>query len=127
MLKIIKKEKENFGKDFPDINILNADKLYILYLDKKEIGYASINESDKYHKIVICILKEQQGNGYGTYLFREMLKEINQEFELAVDIDNYKMIRIITRCGGKELGRNGKEVFFLIPKYHDSNNKKDNV
>lgn len=116
MLNIVEVTVTNFKSNFLNVdNIPQGTKVYILNLDNEQIGYATINENDKYHKISIYIVSEQQGNGYGTYLFREMLKKIEGEVILAVQINNYKMIRIIVGCGGKEMGRNGKEVFFQIP------------
>lgn len=124
MLSVINVNENIFNEKFPNTKIFQNDIIYLLNLNEKSIGYAAINEHNVYNIIRICILNEYQGNRYGSYLFNEMLKIINKDIILEIDIDNYKMIRIINRCKGKELRRNNKGVLFLIPQYNDRNNNK---
>lgn len=93
--------------------LIEKDNLYSLTLDNKTIGYGIIRE-DKTNKIEIYILKQYQNNGYGSFLFLELLKKINMDIKLKTTIDNHKMKKIITKYHGKEISRNGEYIFYVI-------------
>lgn len=112
MLKIEKASNNDINAMF---NIKNGDLVYSLLLEQKNIGYGIIRNNDDC-KIEIYILNEYQGNGYGSFLFKELIKKIIGEINLKVDINNVVMKRIIEKNNGIELGRDGKYIYYVIKK-----------
>lgn len=112
-MKIIKVEKvtTDLIKVF---NLESKDELYSLELEDKNIGYGIIRE-DINNRLEVYILSEYQGKGYGTKLFKELLKIINKEVSVQVDIENIIMRKILNYCKAIEIGRNGKTIRYIIP------------
>ena len=48
-------------------------KVYILKLNNNIVGYGIVKNANDDNKIYIHILEDYQSNGYGTYLFKELL------------------------------------------------------
>ena len=107
----IKEPDTNLVKIF---NLQENEELISLDLDGKNIGYGIIRDNTD-NPIEIFILKQYQNNGYGSYLFCELLKKLNKPLNIIIPIDNFKMIKIIVKNNGIELGRNGKNIMFFIP------------
>ena len=82
MLNIVKVEKIEIElKKMFELN--KGEEIYSLELDEKNIGYGIIRNNDN-EKIEIYILNQYQRNGYGTYLFNELLKIINKDIYIRV-------------------------------------------
>lgn len=95
--------------------IKGGELVYSLLLENQNIGYGIIRNNSEC-KIEIYILDEYQGNGYGNYLFTELLNKVKDNINLKVDLCNNIMRRIIKKNGGIELGRNGKYIYYVIKK-----------
>lgn len=116
MMNIIESHDDEFIKN-NDIKLSAKDKLYILRLNNINIGYGIIRNSINSNRIYIQIFDEFQSNGYGTYLFKELIRMIDEELEFSIDYSNYKMIRIILNdCNGKELTRKNQLIYLVVPK-----------
>lgn len=113
MLKIDDANKEYYDL-FDDLSI--DDKIYVLKLDDVEIGFGLVGIGTN-NKLYINIFEKYRGNGYGSYLYLEMLKKINTDFKIRVDKNNFNIINIIVKYGGCEIGRDGKFITFFVTKY----------
>lgn len=112
-MKIIK--VENITVDLIKIfNLGINDELYSLELEDKNIGYGLIRENLN-NKIEVYILSDYQGKGYGTRLFKELLKMIGGDVSIQVDIKNIIMRKILMKCDAIEIGRNGQTIRYIIP------------
>ncbi|HIR49232.1 MAG TPA: GNAT family N-acetyltransferase [Candidatus Faecimonas gallistercoris] len=113
---MLKVKKINIDKELmKKYKLSEHDLFYIADFNTKEIGYGIIKQGET-NKIEIYIYEKYQGNGYGSFLFGKLLKEIDTHLELKVKLDNEKMKRIILKYNGKELSRNGKYVIYVVPK-----------
>lgn len=112
-MKIIK--VENITVDLIKVfNLGINDELYSLELEDKNIGYGLIRENLN-NKIEVYILSDYQGKGYGTSLFKELLKIVGAEVNVLVDIKNIIMRKILMKCDAIEIGRNGQTIRYVIP------------
>lgn len=91
---------------------------YKLLKDDEMIGVASINKDDE-DKVYIFIKKELRGNGYGKFLFSEILKELKKkgysEVIVKFEKDNIQMLKIINKNGGKHISTDKKIIRYVIP------------
>lgn len=106
-------ERVNSNDTKSMFNIINGEEIYSLLLDKKNIGYGIIRNNNEC-KIEVYILEEYQGNGYGSFLFKELLKKIKKDINLKIDISNVIIKRIIENNNGIELGRDGQFIYYII-------------
>ena len=90
---------------------------YSLKLDGKEIGYGCIYVRE-INPIEIYIDEQYRSNGYGKYLFAQLLliaKErgvVGMIFEVTEE--NYRFITIIGQAGAKQIGKNGAIIKFVL-------------
>lgn len=91
------------------------DNIYSLELNNNNIGYGIIRDNND-NKLEVYILKKYQGNGYGTKLFKELLKIINEKIIVKTKIENIIMRRIIEKCNGIEKSRDGNFIIYVVPK-----------
>lgn len=94
----------------------NSDK-YVLKLDAKEIGYSYIFHEVKSNNIFIFVNQENRSNGFGSFLFGEMLKIIKSSklSHLFFDIEkpNYSANNIIAKFNGQILSEDDKKHWIL--------------
>lgn len=107
-------EKHSFGKSLPENWVPYTT--YVFFKDKTPIGFARIrHESSKHLETIIgagnlgyAIAKSYRGKGYGTVLFRLLLKECKtfgyQKIKLFPHKDNFATIKIMLKHGGKVIG-----------------------
>lgn len=79
MEKIVKVTNENY----PELYDEKLEK-YLLMNPKREdeiIGTATINHNAKANKINVTILEEYRSNGYGKFMFQELLKKYETSSE----------------------------------------------
>lgn len=114
MLNIVESNDNNYIK-MNNINLSLKEELYLLKLDNNDIGYGIINNDAITNKVYIHIFDEYQSNGYGTYLFKKLLKILNEKLEFSIDYSNYKALRIIYNCNGQELARKDNLIYLVVP------------
>lgn len=94
----------------------NSDK-YVLKFNEKEIGYSYIFHEAKNNNIYIFINQENRSNGFGSFLFGEMLKIIKSSklSHLFFDIEkpNYSANNIIAKFNGQILSEDDKKHWIL--------------
>ena len=112
MEKIIKIEEATIDQ-IKTFNLSKKDILYSLEINNQNIGNGIIRNNDK---IEVYILKEYQSQGYGTMLFKFLLKTINKEITIDLKIENIKMRKIIEKYNGVEVSRTEQIVKYAIPK-----------
>ena len=102
-----------------DINdmfdILGNEEIYSLDLDNQNIGYGIIRNNVD-NQVEVYILKDYQGNGYGSYLFNYLINHFKKDIKLKVDINNMIIRRIIRKNNGIELWRDGHNIYYVIKK-----------
>ena len=90
---------------------------YSLKLDGKEIGCGYIYDRE-INPIEIYIDENHRSNGYGKYLFSQLLQIAKERsvagmiFEVAEE--NYRFITIIGQVGAKRIGKNGAIIKFVL-------------
>ena len=89
------------------------DQLYECYLNDTKIGYAIIRKKVR-NELFTIIAQKYQNNGYGSAVFKLLLSKFNKSVICSVSFDNIKMQRIIQKNNGVEIGRNGKEIAYII-------------
>ena len=91
---------------------------YKLLKDEEMIGVASINK-DNEDKVYIFIKKELRGNGYGKFLFSEILKELNKkeynDVIVKFEKENIQMLKIVKQNGGKHISTDKNIIRYVIP------------
>ena len=94
----------------------NSDK-YVLKFNEKEIGYSYIFHEAKNNNIYIFINQDNRSNGFGSFLFGEMLKIIKSSklSHLFFDIEkpNYSANNIIAKFNGQILSEDDKKHWIL--------------
>lgn len=94
----------------------NSDK-FLLKFNEKEIGYSYIFQEAKNNNIYIFINQENRSNGFGSFLFGEMLKIIKSSklSHLFFDIEkpNYSANNIIVKFNGQILSEDDKKHWIL--------------
>ena len=94
----------------------NSDK-YVLKFNEKEIGYSYIFHEAKNNNIYIFINQENRSNGFGSFLFGEMLKIIKSSklSRLFFDIEkpNYSANNIVAKFNGQILSEDDKRHWIL--------------
>lgn len=107
-------EINEIGDDLiQEVKLSKEDQLYECYLDNIKIGYAIIR-SERNNKIFIIIAEKYQNKGYGSAIFKLLVSKINDSFTCSVPFENFKMQRIVQKNNGVEIGRNGKEILYII-------------
>lgn len=96
-----------------EFKLSKEDQLYECQLDNIKIGYAIIR-NEKNNKIFMVLAEKYQNNGYGSAIFKLLLSKINDSFTCSVPFENFKMQSIIQKNNGVEIGRNGKEISYII-------------
>jgi len=146
MLKSLPKDENGFGNpgygiewnDFPSFiknqitKITDPDikrgrvpqTIYWLFENNKPIGFAKMrhNLTDELMKISghigYSIIKEKRNKGYGTFLLKEVLKEIYQvgvkKVLLTCDLDNYGSRKVIENNNGVLEKVIGNECYYWI-------------
>ncbi len=118
-LKIIK-INDNLN-DFKDIfEVTDSSILYVLRLDGNTVGYSKINlDQETDNRFEMFIFEEHRGNGYGKYLFGEMLKEIKslgyKEINLQIKRNNLIARKLIEFAGGLKLSQKKDIITFVLP------------
>lgn len=107
-------EINEIGDDLiQEFKLSKEDQLYECYLDNIKIGYAIIR-GERNNKIFIIIAEKYQNKGYGSAIFKLLVSKINDSFTCSVPFENFKMQRIVQKNNGVEIGRNGKEILYII-------------
>ncbi len=96
-----------------EFSLVKGDQIYKCYLDNKVIGYAIIREN-KNNRIFIVVSKNYQNKGYGSQIFKQLISKITDEIICQVPFENVKMHQIIKNNNGKEVGRNGQTIQYVI-------------
>ena len=101
---------------------------YVLYVDNNPVGYGRIrHSSSEYLETIVGagnlgygIAKEHRGKGYGSILFKELLKKCKEigykEIKLFPMKSNIPTVKIMLKNGGRIIGdfKNHKHII-LIP------------
>lgn len=111
-LKEVNKITDDLIEEF---RLTKNDRLYECYLDNAKIGYAIIRDRVN-DQLYIFVADKYQNNGYGSEIFKLLLSKVNKSSKCIVELDNVKMIRIVQKNNGIEIGRNGKEILYIIEK-----------
>lgn len=96
-----------------EFKLLKEDQLYECHLNNAKIGYAIIRKKTN-DKLFLIIAEKYQNKGYGSDIFKLLLSKVNESVICSVSFENVKMQRIIQKNNGFEVGRNGKEVLYII-------------
>ena len=96
-----------------EFKLLKEDQLYECHLNNTKIGYAIIRKKTN-DKLFLILAKKYQNKGYGSDIFKLLLSKVNEPVICSVPFENVKMHRIIQKNNGIEIGRNGKEVLYII-------------
>lgn len=101
-----------FDIDIPD----NIKEIYEVVNDNIKIGYVFILD-DNINEIYIYIKEEYRSNGYGTEVFKNILKKFNDRKELFFNIDLKNIIAIcmIVNQGGINLGNSRGYTKLVLP------------
>lgn len=67
---------------------------YSIYEDNNCIGYSAINK-DSNSMIYVYVEPNYRGNGFGTKMFKEMVKLFDNDIILSVEVNNVIINRII--------------------------------
>ena len=90
---------------------------YVLEVQDKQIGFGYIFNRE-INPIEIYIDKQYQSNGYGKFLFNELIKEAkNQGMEgmiFELNENQYRFINIILQAGAMQFGKNKDTVKFVL-------------
>lgn len=104
------------------IKLMNNEEnieTYELRKDNQVMGVGTIALNNKVNKIYIEIKNEFQSNGYGTFLFCELLdilrKKGYKQIELIIKRSNYKIINIINKFDPICESTNKEYVKYLLP------------
>lgn len=89
------------------------DQLYECHLNNTKIGYAIIRKNTN-DKLFLILVEKYRNKGYGSDIFKLLLSKVNETIICSVPFDNIKMQRIIQKNNGIEIGRNGKEISYII-------------
>lgn len=80
---------------------------YLLQNDVAQLGYATVDFNAKDNNIYVFINPEHRSNGYGSYLFAEMVKMFKQknvqDLKFNIEKNNTNAINIIVKNNGKLL------------------------
>jgi len=111
-------DKLDMFKD--DFEVESNCNFYLLRLDEKTIGRSKIFTAEQTNnRLEIFILSEYRGNGYGKYLFGEMLKEIKKdgykEINVQINRENIIARKIIEDFGGLKIAQNKEITTFVVP------------
>lgn len=114
-MEVIKVEIDNY----PNMYEKNIDK-YVLVNEKEIIlGIAKINEKLDINKLQIDIFDEYSGNGYGKFLFRELLKEYEINYgkkDLRFEINSENRFGcILNKFGGINVSNNNGNLVYILP------------
>lgn len=117
MKKIVKVTNENY----PELYDKNLEKYVLMNteLDSKIIGTATINNKSETNKIYIDISKQYRSNGYGKFMFQEMLKEYktnnnNQELRFEVNEEN-EFNNILDKFGSINIANKNGTLIHVLP------------
>ena len=107
MLKLLKMSEEEKVK----FNLINKNECYILKKEDKILGFIIMDD------LYIYILESERYNGYGTTLFKYLLKKLKEknikDFETLIPINNIIMRRIIENNKGIEVSRKESIVKYI--------------
>ena len=96
-----------------EFKLLKEDQLFECYLHNKKIGYAIIRKKTT-DRLFLILAEKYQNKGYGNEIFKLLLSKVNEPVICTVPFENIKMQRIIQKNNGIEIGRNGKEILYII-------------
>lgn len=109
------KLEKNLIKEL-NINIDKKDEVYALIKDKKIIGIGIIY-IDK-NTINLCISENYQSNGYGTILFKNLLKKLKEynykEICIQVQRENVKLRKIIEKYENINISTNNGILEYIV-------------
>lgn len=90
---------------------------YLLQNDVAQLGYATVDFNAKDNNIYVFINSEHRSNGYGSYLFAEMVKIFKQknvqDLKFNIEKNNTNAINIIVKNNGKLLLEDGQAHLVL--------------
>ena len=96
-----------------EFKLSKEDQFYECHLNNTKIGYAIIRKNIN-DKLFLILAEKYQNKGYGSDIFKLLLSKVNETIICSVPFDNIKMQRIIQKNNGIEIGRNGKEISYII-------------
>ena len=108
-----------FGEYDPDLledSIKEQSDVYVIKKDDVVIGWGKINHNED-NKIEISILHEYRGNGYGTELFRELLKTFDKSEIIYLTFEDSNIIakRIVEKFGAKQDSMVNGMIKYVLP------------
>lgn len=115
MEKIVKITNENYPEIYND----KYEKYFLVNNNKDIIGIATVDENAKTNKIKINILDEYRGNGYGKYIFGEVLQDYkarHNEKELRFEVnDKNRFNDILYQFGSINIANNNGTLVYILP------------
>ena len=107
------------AKNCPALFNQNIDKYLLVNSKKNIVGIASINDKLNYNKINIDVLQEYRGNGYGKFMFSEIVKEYKKNYNsnrLEFRINSNSLINnILYKSGAINIANNDGITVFVLP------------
>lgn len=98
-------------------NLSSDIKIYLLHLVEhgvvsSSIGYGLIREEDGYSLISGGLLEQYRGKGFGTILFQYLLKNVNQELPIRLEVlkNNTKAFLVYNKLGFRVYSDDGKVI-----------------
>lgn len=90
---------------------------YSLRLEDIEVGYGYVFDR-KNNPIEIYIHEQYRSNGYGKYLFAQLLQILKERGVVGVTFEaaeeNYRFITIIGQAGAQQIGKVDKIIKFVL-------------
>lgn len=120
-LELVKIKEEYYSEFVNFITLKEPTYLYLLKLNDKTIGYGNIAKQNNKEKNVlyIYIIEQYRGNGYGKFLFKELLKEAKnfgyKDITLYTNSSDLVMRRLITNNLGIKISQDNDISEYIIP------------
>jgi len=115
MEKLIKITKDNY----PEMYNKELEKYLLISQDKSILGTAFIDTGAKTNKININILEEYRSNGYGNFMFEEILKEYKEAYddkELRFEVNSQnKFNNILHKHGSINIANKNGTTIHVLP------------
>lgn len=93
-------------------------EFYSLNVDDKPIGFGRFENCEE-NPIEIFVVENYRGNGYGTTLFKEMLKIAKNnnisKVKFIISNDNYIANRIVTHAKGIKVSTINNNSVYVLP------------
>lgn len=117
MEKIVKVTNE----DYPELYDNGLEKYILMNSEEnnKIIGIATINDEAEVNKISVNILEKYRSNGYGKFMFQELLKEYETNYdasELRFEVnETNEFNNILHKFGSINIANKNGTLVHILP------------